>query len=85
MTTISQETDSVAAVFFAVLGGKFRLRLEDPKAPPGRRFADVLDDQGNRIGGAYDYVYSGTGYAVHTRAFAGYVPEAQIEYVEDAR
>lgn len=41
----------------------------------------VLDDAGNVIGSASDYIYSGSGFAVHTRPFGGYVAESQIEFV----
>lgn len=81
MKTISNSIDSMSAVLFAILGGKFRLQLEDPKALPGQRYAMVLDDEGSVIGNAYDYVYNGNGFAVHTKPFAGHVSLDQIEFV----
>lgn len=79
-TTISANTSPVDAVFHSVLGGKFRVRLTRDNGP-GRRSGEVLDDAGNRIGDASDYIYGGRGYAVHTRPFGGFVPESQIVYV----
>ena len=59
-----------------------RVRLIDDRGP-GRRSGDVLDDTGKVIGSAHDYPYDGRGYAVHTKPFAGFVPESDIEYVEE--
>lgn len=81
MGTINATTDSVSAVVHACMGGKFRVRLEDPKAKPGSRWGDVLDDNGVRIGDASDYIYGGRGFAIHTRPFGGFVSEEQIEFV----
>ena len=74
MTTIKVETDPLAAVFFAVAGGKFRLK----SAEDG--FVKVLDDDGNIIGSAYR-IYP-DGYAVETAPYAGYVADSQIEWVD---
>lgn len=79
-TTISADTDSVSAVFHAVLGGRFRVRLYRDNGP-GHRSGHVLDDAGNRIGDAHDYIYGGRGFAVHTRPYGGYVPAEQIDFV----
>jgi len=81
MSTISKDTNSVIAVWHAVTGGKFRIKLRDRKAKPGQREGSVLDDAGNVIGSASDYIYGGSGFAVHTRPFGGYVAENQIEFV----
>lgn len=78
--TINENTGSTEAVGHAISGGKFRLRLVEDNGP-GSRHADVLDDNGKCIGGASDYIYQGRGWAVHTKPFAGFVPEEQIEYV----
>jgi hypothetical protein len=79
MTAMTADTSSAAAVLYAVLGGKFRLLLTRDEGI-GRREAAVLDAAGNRIGYASDSIYAGRGWAVHTGPYAGYVPEAQIEY-----
>lgn len=81
MSTINSQTSAGVAVVFACLGGKFRVRLDDPTAKPGSRWGDVLDDSGVRIGDASDYIYGGRGFAVHTRPFGGFVSEDQIEFV----
>jgi hypothetical protein len=78
--TISKDTPSPAAFMFAVLGGRFRLRLTEDNGP-GRRYAQVLDGKGEIIGDASDFIYNGSGFAVHTAPFAGYVPVEQIEFV----
>jgi hypothetical protein len=80
MTTIKADTDSVTAVWFSILGGKFRIRLSQDDGP-GRRIGEVLDDSGNVIGSAQDYTYGGNGFAVHTRPFGGFVPMEQVEFV----
>lgn len=76
MPTISNDTNPVAAVYFAILGGTFRLRRDhrDPK------WAEVLDDAGNVIGSAHQ-CYANGGWAVHTGPFAGYVRPDQVECV----
>jgi hypothetical protein len=80
-TTITHDTPATVAVVHAVMGGKFRLRLHDPNAEPGRRFADVLNDADEKLGGASDYIYRGTGFAVHTGPYGGYVSLDQVEFV----
>jgi hypothetical protein len=76
--TIRDDTSPVAGVLYAVLGGRFIVRLDDPKAEPGRRSGRVLDDDGNVIGTASQYPYGASGYAVHTKAYGGFVPIAQV-------
>jgi hypothetical protein len=76
MATIRDDTNPVCAAYFAVVGGTFRLR----EAESGAGY-DVLDDDGNVIGAASRSCYGASGFAVHTKPFAGFVPEAQIEYV----
>ena len=78
--TIREDTSPVAAVWFSLLGGKFRIRLIGDNCP-GRRTGDVLDDDGNIIGSAHDSIYGGHGFAVHTKPFGGFVPEDQIDFV----
>ena len=73
-------TDSVSAVWYALTGGKYIVRLTDEHAQPGNRSGDVLDSDGKVIGSASDYIYGGAGFAVHTRAFGGYVPTEQIVF-----
>ncbi len=80
MATISSETDPLSAAMFSVLGGKFHLRITEDQGV-GCRYADVLDDAGNKIGYAYDYLYPGSGWGVWTRPYAGYVPNEQVEVV----
>jgi hypothetical protein len=78
--TINDHTDSVTAVFHAILGGKFRIRIINDQGP-GHRDGIVLDDNDVPIGSASDYIYAGMGFAVHTRPFGGYVSLDQIEFV----
>jgi hypothetical protein len=80
MKTITNETSPVDAVWHSCLGGSFRLRITRDDGP-GHRSADVLDDAGNVIGNAYDYIYGGSAFSVWTKPFAGYVPMSQIEFV----
>lgn len=81
-TTITSNTHPVDALRHTLLGGKFIVRLSDPEAKPGHRSGYVLDDAGDIIGDASDYIYSGRGYAVHTGPFAGFVPAEDIVIVE---
>jgi hypothetical protein len=81
MPTLDSDTNSLAALLFALGGGKFRVRLEDPNARPGSRRGAVLNDTGESIGEAADGTYDGAGFAVHTKPFAGYVALEQIEFV----
>ena len=78
--TISNDTNPVDAVFHAVFGGKFLIHLLDDNGP-GRRYGNVMDNNGNVIGSASDYIYGGRGYAVNTKPYGGFVPEEQVEYV----
>lgn len=80
MTTIKSDTSPVQAVMFAVTGGTFRLQLTNDEGP-GHRSGYILDDDGNRIGDASDFIYGGRGFAVHTKPFAGFVSIDQIEFV----
>lgn len=81
MSTITATTNPVNAVWHSLTGGKFRVKLENKRAVPGRRYGQVLDDNGNQIGDASDYIYGGRGFAVQTRPFGGFVPVEQIEFV----
>ncbi|MFL6437723.1 MAG: hypothetical protein ACJ71Q_09100 [Terriglobales bacterium] len=78
LSTINNSTDSVTAIFFALLGGKFILRIDHDFSSS---FADVLDSTGNVIGSA-NQMYSDGGWAVHTVPFAGYVSPSQIVFVD---
>jgi hypothetical protein len=80
-TTISNATDSLTAVRFAIAGGRFRVRLTEDNGP-GRRWGDVLDDNGSVIGSAHDSIYGGRGFAVQTRPFGGFVSTDQIDFVD---
>jgi len=77
----TDQSDSVAQVWSYLSGGKFRVRLDKPKARLGMRRGVVLDNAGNVIGDASDYIYGGTGFCVHTKPFGGYVPNDQIDFV----
>ena len=77
--------DPVAAVLYALFGGKYVVRLTDATARPGRRSGEVLDSTGAVIGDASDFIYGGAGFCVHTRAFGGYVPADQIVFVGVAK
>ena len=77
-----RELDAVTAVFRSIFGGNYRVRLRDKDAPPGRRSGLVIDLDGEIIGSASDYTYSGSGFALHTSNYAGYVPIADIEFVD---
>lgn len=81
MSTINENTNPVSAVLHAVTGGKFRVRLTTDEGP-GRRDGYVLDDSDNIIGSASDATYNGRGFAVHTKPYAGYVPEEDIIFVQ---
>ncbi len=81
MTTINANTSPVDAVWCSLLGGKFLVKLSDGVREPGRRFGTVVDEHGTVLGSAQDYTYSGRGWAVHTKPFAGYVPDEQIVIV----
>lgn len=81
MATIQDTTNPVQAVWHACSGGRFRVKLRDKRAKPGSRGGYVLDDAGNVIGDASDYIYGGRGFAIHTKPFGGYVPDDQIDFV----
>jgi len=70
--TITNETDSVTAVWHSLTGRKFFLRI-DPNI--SETFADVIGENGEVIGSA-SRIYS-DGWAVQTRPFGGYVPDEQ--------
>ena len=74
-TTITDDTSPTAAVYFAILGGKFYLRRVDWSP----NIADVLNDSGEVIGSAHR-IYSNS-WAVHTKPFGGFVPDSQVVYV----
>jgi hypothetical protein len=46
-------------------------------------FAEVLDGSGNIIGQADRLIYGRRGWAVHTKNFAGFVPNHQVRIMED--
>lgn len=62
-----------------------RIKLNDSNAAPGSRWGVVLDEHGSIIGEAHDSTYHGRAYAVHTKAWAGFVPLEQIEIVEEKK
>src|SRR5438477_11596304 len=76
--TINNSTDSVSAVWFSLLGGKFLLRIDEEFSST---YAEVLDSEGNVIGSA-NQMYSDGGWAVHTVPFAGYVSPLQVVFVD---
>jgi len=78
MATITKDTNPVAAVVFACMGGKFRLH-EIKSRKYGSSYS-VLDDQGNVIGEAYQR-YANGGFSVWTKPYAGYVSPDNIEWV----
>lgn len=80
MSAVTPPTDGVAAVLYSLLGGKYVVRLDEIDARPGCRSGVVLDSTGAVIGNASDHIYSGTGFAVHTKPFGGYVPCDQIVF-----
>jgi len=71
----------VQMVIYSLKGGKFRVRLSDSSAKPGRRQGHVLDENDNIVGDASDAIYSGRGFAIHTAPFGGFVPAEQVEFV----
>lgn len=74
--------NSMETVFGIISGSlKIRVRLEDAKAEPGRRYGYVIDANDAVIGDASDRIYGGRGFAVHTAPFGGYVPSEQILFV----
>jgi len=74
---------STTETVFGIISGslKIRVKLEDPSAESGRRYGYVLDESGNVIGDASDRIYGGTGFAVHTAPFGGFVPTDKIVFV----
>ena len=81
MKTIKEDTNPVTAVWFALMGGKFRVRLHVEDHPTVSRWGDVLDDDDNVIGSASDFIYGGRGFAIHTKAYGGFVPSENIDFV----
>lgn len=81
MTTISKSTLPLAAELHAIAGGKIRIKLKNKRAPAGRRYGQVLDENNNVIGDASDAVFGGRRFSIHTRPFGGFVPVEQIEFV----
>jgi hypothetical protein len=79
--TINDKTDALTGIIFSCIGGKFHVKLDDPEAKPGFRFGQVVDDNGNQIGRASDYLYSGRGFAINTAPYAGFVPLDQVQFV----
>lgn len=82
MTTIDNNTSSVDAVWHAVTGGKFRIRLLPQEKGSRSRWGIVLNDKGEQIGDANDYTYGSRGFAVHTGPYGGFVSIEQIEFVD---
>ena len=78
--TIREDTPSVAAVWFSLTGGRFRVEKTSDDGP-GQWSGRVLDDDGNSIGSAGSYPYGTRGASIHTRPFAGFVPIDQIDFV----
>ena len=72
--TINDDTDPFAATLFAVADGTFRLR----ETAYGWQ---VLDNADQVIGSASDIPYGASGFSVHTRPFAGFVPRRNVEFV----
>lgn len=81
MSAFDPNASSEDAVWYVCFGGKVRLRLDDPTAPPGKRSGKVINESGAIVGEANDSIYGGRGYSVWTTPFAGFVEESQIEYV----
>lgn len=81
MTTISKDMTALEGVFFAIGGGKFKVRLYERK---GSRYRSgvVLDNEGNVIGSASDYTYGGAGWAIHTPMYAGHASLDQVVIVD---
>lgn len=79
--TIRADTSPVDAIWFAVLGGQFRVRLTEDNGP-GLRSGEVLDEQGRVIGSASDFIYRGAGFCICTAPYHGYAALDQIALVE---
>lgn len=60
---------------------KIRLKLVDPSAEFGHRWALVLDDKDQSIGSANDITYHGRKWAVQTYKFAGCYDQDEVEIV----
>lgn len=81
MSYVNPKADSATVLWQTLLGSKWRVRLSDPTAEPGRRSGQVVDADGEVIGDASDYTYGGCWFAVHTPAYGGVVAVDQIEFV----
>jgi hypothetical protein len=77
-----RDLDALQATIRAIFDGKYKVRLREKDAPPGRRHGSVIDLDGEIIGSASDGTYEGRGFAVHTNNFAGYIPNECIEFVD---
>jgi hypothetical protein len=82
MKTIGADTDALTGVVFAVMGGKFRVRLRND-VDSRWRWGYVLDEEGNIIGCAQDMTYSGSGWCIEVKAYHGYAPLDQVVIVEE--
>ena len=76
-TTLTGTENALEGVYFSVLGGTFKLKKT---TVDGYTFHDVVNDDGQVIGSAHR-IYS-DGWAVHTKPYAGYVPDSQIVMVD---
>jgi len=82
MATLTGQEDALVGVYYSILGGTFNLRkIVYPDMPDyNAKSADVIGQDGSIIGYAHR-IYS-DGWAVHTKPYAGYVPDSQIVMVD---
>jgi hypothetical protein len=77
---INGQEPALAQVHLALFGGKYLLRIIDPANPT---YGEILSPAGTVIGMATRSCYGLRGWAVHTKAFGGFVPNEQIVLVTD--
>jgi hypothetical protein len=69
----------VEQVLYACFGGEFCIVLDDKSAKPGSRWGKVINDAGEVIGQAYDYIYGGRGWTVHILdGYSGFVADQNV-------
>lgn len=82
MLDLTNSSNAHYAVVLSCLGRlKFMVKLDNPNAEPGRRYGYVLNESGEIVGDASDWMYCGLGFAIHTAAYGGFVDTENIVFV----
>lgn len=77
-----RDASAVSIIWASAIGGlRWTVQLTPGDRSPGARSGLVIDRDGTVIGDASDYIYGGRGFAIHTRAFAGYVSAADVDLI----